>query len=222
MPGRGHATGLTLKSSASCWRVASRRSKRCPARAKAAQASSSAGSSPRCTVLRARGRAGDTAPRHGGPACPPSSLPVPHVDIAEEAVLGGPGAAERGPVKLLRHRPQDAGAGPPESLRGGDKQGRRGHRGHGGGHAGRGPSSVSHGTHRPSLRRGEVEELQVGVALQGSVEVLEGPVHPGHQRCLRQVPPAGTRDTVGTPWGQWGPCRDTGDSLGTVGTPGTL
>lgn len=47
--------GLTLKSSPSCSRVASRRSKRCWARAKAMQASSSAGSSLRCTVLRARG-----------------------------------------------------------------------------------------------------------------------------------------------------------------------
>lgn len=220
-----------MKSSASCWRVASRRSKWCPARAKAAQASSSIGSSSRCTVLWVWGRAGDTASLVGPVCCPPlppPTLPVPHVDIAEEAVLGGLGAAERGPVKLLCHRPQDTGAGLPESLGGtmahggGDMAG-----GSWGGHSVRGVGCGSGPcrTHHPSLRRGEVEELQVGITLQGPVQVLEGPVHPGHQRRLCQTPPVGTPgghrgDLVATIGKVWGPREDTGDTAGTRGPRG--
>lgn len=47
---------------------------------------------------------------------PAISLPLSHVDIAEEAILSGLGTAKCGPIKLLHHRPQDAGAGLPESL----------------------------------------------------------------------------------------------------------
>lgn len=50
-PQGGHSRALTLKSSSSSSRVASRRSKQCWERAKAMQDSSSTGSSLRCTVL---------------------------------------------------------------------------------------------------------------------------------------------------------------------------
>lgn len=62
---------------------------------------------------------GHLAPQGTCVLSPPAiSLPLSHVDVAEEAILSGLGTAQCGPVKLLHHRPQDAGAGLPESLGG--------------------------------------------------------------------------------------------------------
>lgn len=47
---------------------------------------------------------------------PHSPVPVTHVGIAEEAILGGDGTADRGSIELLHRCSQDEGAGLPESL----------------------------------------------------------------------------------------------------------
>lgn len=44
-------------------------------------------------------------------------------------------------------------------------------------------------THSAALRRGEVEQLQLRIALQGPLQVPQLPVHPGHHR---RAAPAGT------------------------------
>lgn len=47
---------------------------------------------------------------------PHSPVPVTHVGVAEEAILSGDRAADRGSIKLLHCCSQDEGAGLPESL----------------------------------------------------------------------------------------------------------
>lgn len=47
---------------------------------------------------------------------PHSPVPVTHVGVAEEAILGGDGTADRGSIELLHRCSQDEGAGLPESL----------------------------------------------------------------------------------------------------------
>lgn len=47
---------------------------------------------------------------------PHSPVPVTHVGVAEEAILGGDGTADCGSIKLLHRCSQDEGAGLPESL----------------------------------------------------------------------------------------------------------
>lgn len=69
-PQGGNSRSLTLKSSSSSSRVASRRSKWCWERAKAMQASSSTGSSLRCTALQVQGHAGDEGEGLHGAASP--------------------------------------------------------------------------------------------------------------------------------------------------------
>ena len=49
-------------------------------------------------------------------------------------------------------------------------------------------------THGAALRSGEVEQLQLGVALQGPLQVPQLPVHPRHHR---RAEPAGTARGVG-------------------------
>lgn len=71
-------------------------------------------------------------------------------------------------------------------------------------------------THGAALRSGEVEQLQLGVALQGPLQVPQLPVHPRHHR---RAEPAGTARGVGRRRGRpkrGGGCRAVPQLLGHV------
>lgn len=202
-----------MKSSSSCWRVASRRSKRCPARAKAVQASSSAGSSPRCTVLRARGQAGDTAPPRGT-RLSPILLTCPPCGHRRRSHPRWPGHCRAWPRKTAPPPPPGRRRRTARKPEEGGQTREKGSQGTRGGDMwGAGPAPCPTGlTARPS----GVEKSRSS----RSVSLSRGRSRSWRVPFTRATSAASARPPLrgqqGTPWGPHG---DSGDPAGILGQP---